>query len=458
MVRVFNVYYPVRTLLLMGGEALLICTSFLLAALLSLGPQVLSVLGNEDGFYKILMITVMGLLCLYYFDLYDLERLRSPGEIYFRILVVLGILSLLLAGVALLVPEFTLGGNIFLVGLTILTGALLSWRSSFGWLMTLPVLRERVYILGAGDRATRLVESFRTRKELGMEVIGWAGEIGSGDQSRESLGEILLALKERNAVDRIVVAMEDRRGKMPVRELLTLRLNNVKIDDATALVEQISGKIEVDALHPSSLIFSDGFRLSAAFMLIRRVVSMLLAFLCLLLVLPVLPLIALSIKWTSPGSVFYKQRRVGRRGSVFYCLKFRTMRQDAEAANGATWATDNDPRITRVGGFLRRCRLDELPQLWNVLKGEMSFVGPRPERPEFVHSLSQEIPHYDLRHIVRPGLTGWAQINYPYGASVEDAKEKLKYDLYYIKNISVTFELFIVFQTIKIVLFGRGAK
>jgi lipopolysaccharide/colanic/teichoic acid biosynthesis glycosyltransferase len=184
----------------------------------------------------------------------------------------------------------------------------------------------------------------------------------------------------------------------------------------------------------------------------------LLALACLLVVSPLLPLIALSVKLSSPGPVLYKQKRVGRKGSIFYCHKFRTMRADAETISGPTWATDDDPRITAVGRVLRKCRFDELPQLWDVFKGDMSFVGPRPERPEFVQSLSQEIPYYNVRHTVRPGITGWAQINYPYGSSVEDAKEKLKYDLYHIKNMSVGFDLFIVFQTVKIVLFGRGAK
>jgi sugar transferase (PEP-CTERM system associated) len=291
-----------------------------------------------------------------------------------------------------------------------------------------------------------------------MEVIGWAGAIENETLARESLGEIMINLKNRGAVDRVIVAMADRRGKMPVRELLELKLSDVKVEEATDLTEQISGMIDVDSLNPSWLIFSDGFRMSPAFVLVRRCVSTLLAFACLLVVSPLLPLIALGVKLSSPGPIFYKQKRVGRNGSVFYCYKFRTMTADAEAKTGPTWAIDGDLRITTIGGILRKCRFDELPQLWNVLKGDMSFVGPRPERPEFVQTLVEAIPYYYLRHMVRPGLTGWAQINYPYGASVEDAKEKLKYDLYHIKNMSVGFDLFIVFQTIKTVLFGRGSR
>jgi sugar transferase (PEP-CTERM system associated) len=458
MVRVFNVYLPVRTVLLMGGEVIVIWTSFLVAALIHFRADSLLVLAYDNGFYKILGVTALALVFLYYFDLYDLQRLRSQGEIYFRILIVLGTLSLVLAALSFLLPDFTMGGSVFLLGLIILTLGLIGWRSAYIWVLRQPYFRERVYILGSGNRATQLIDALRSRPELGMEVIGWAGAIENEALARESLGEIMINLKNRGAVDRVIVAMADRRGKMPVRELLELKMSDVKVEEATGLTEQISGMIDVDALNPSWLIFSDGFRMSPAFVLVRRCVSTLLAFACLLVVSPLLPLIALGVKLSSPGPIFYKQKRVGRNGSVFYCYKFRTMTADAEAKTGPTWAIDGDLRITTIGGILRKCRFDELPQLWNVLKGDMSFVGPRPERPEFVQTLVEAIPYYYLRHIVRPGLTGWAQINYPYGASVEAAKEKLKYDLYHIKNMSVGFDLFIVFQTIKTVLFGRGSR
>lgn len=458
MVRLFNVYLPVRTVLLAGGEAVVVCLSFLLAALIRFGSESVLVLGYESGFYKILAITGVAVLCLYYFDLYDLQRLRSKGEVYFRVLIVLGTLSLLLAVVSYWWPELTLGGGVFLLGLMILTVGLLGWRSGYLWLLTRPYFRERVYVLGAGPRAMKLVDALRTRTELGMEVVGWAGAMGPDSINRDVLAKTLSALKTRRAVDRVIVAMSDRRGKMPVDELLELRLSDVKVEDATGLVEQISGQIDIEELQPSWLIFADGFRMSPAMTVARRITSTLLAFVCLLVVSPFLPIVALVVKLSSRGPVLYRQRRVGRNGSIFYCTKFRTMKADAEATSGAVWATERDPRITAVGQFLRKTRLDELPQLWNVFKGEMSFVGPRPERPEFVGMLKQQIPYYDLRHTVRPGITGWAQINYPYGSTVEDAKEKLKYDLYHIKNMSVGFDLFIVFQTIKIVLFGRGAK
>jgi exopolysaccharide biosynthesis polyprenyl glycosylphosphotransferase len=235
-------------------------------------------------------------------------------------------------------------------------------------------------------------------------------------------------------------------------------LRNVRVEEAATLLEKVHGKIDVDELQPSWLIFGDGFRLNSSVLMMRRIVSLLFSSALLVLAAPFLPIIVLAIKLTSPGPVLYRQQRVGRRGKIFNCYKFRTMRADAEADTGPTWAGDDDPRITPVGRFLRRTRLDEIPQLWNVLRGDMSFVGPRPERPEFVEWLGQEIEYYSLRHIIRPGITGWAQICYEYGSSVEQAKEKLTYDLYYIKHLSVAFDLYIIFQTVKIVLFGRGAK
>ena len=243
-----------------------------------------------------------------------------------------------------------------------------------------------------------------------------------------------------------------------MRELLDLRMDGVKIEEATTWLEKISGKIEVENLYPSWLIFGDGFRRSASFIAIRRTISLVISLIGLVLTLPLLPLIVLAIRLDSKGPILYTQTRVGKGGRLFKVIKFRTMREDAEAESGPRWADDKDPRVTRVGKFLRSSRLDEIPQLWCVLKGEMAFVGPRPERPEFIEWLSKEIPYYGVRHMVRPGVTGWAQVKYKYGNTVDDAREKLQYDLFYIKNASIGLDLLIMFQTIKTVLLGRGAQ
>jgi sugar transferase (PEP-CTERM system associated) len=459
LIRLFNVYYPLRTIILWGGEALLVLGSFLLAVVVQVGfPNSFIVLNYDDGFAKVLAVTGLTLLCLYYFDLYDLQRLRSAGETYVRLLLVIGALAFLLAALSFVFPWLLVAPGAFVLGLTILTLALFSWRAAYSWLTQLPALRERVYILGAGERAKALVEALRNRNDLGMEVVGWAGAIGNGSLTREAVGSHLISLWQQGRLERVIVALSDRRGTMPTADLLQLRLRGVKIDDATALLEKITGKIDVDDLNPSWLIFGQGFRLNTFFLALRRLVSILMALALLALVLPLIPIIILAIRLTSPGPVLYRQKRVGRLGQVFSCYKFRTMRADAEADAGPTWAGDEDPRITRVGRWLRITRFDEIPQLWNVLKGDMAFVGPRPERPEFVEWLNREIPYYQLRHILRPGITGWAQISYKYGSSVEDAKEKLRYDLFYIKNLSLGLDLLIIFQTVKIVLLGRGAK
>jgi len=372
----------------------------------------------------------------------------------------LGIVALVLCGV---LGAYGLFGGVFLPpyaalsGLIILTFALLGWRAIYDWLMQQPYFREKVYVLGTGDRAQRLINGLRQRKALGIEVVGWTGNV-EGELTRESTAAHLREIAKRNGVQRVIVTMPDRRGNLPVEELLDLRLAGVLIDDATSWLEKITGRIEVENLYPSWLVFAEGFRFSPGFLLARRVFSTLIAAVGLFLSLPLLPLIMLAIKIDSKGPVLYRQKRVGIGNKEFYCLKFRTMRQDAEADTGATWATDDDPRITRVGKFLRSSRLDEIPQLWCVLTGDMAFVGPRPERPEFVAWLSREIPYYGVRHIVRPGITGWAQVRYKYGNTLEDAREKLQYDLFYIKNASIGLDFLILFQTIKIVVLGRGSR
>lgn len=458
MIRLFNVYYPVRTLVLLVGEAVVVGLSFVLGTFLNLE----SVLGLnnalfiEGGYLKILGLTGVVLLLSHGFDLYDSSRLGASVEQAFRMLLVLGLFTLVLGGVMYFVPEFLPGRNSALFGVLILAVALFCWRSAYDWLVRQPRFRERVYVLGTGERAQRLLNGLRGQS-LGVEVVGWTGNI-EGALTRETVASHLVGLANERGVHRVIVAMTDRRGALPVEELLALRLGGVKVEDATSWLERISGRIEVEQLYPSWLIFRDGFRFSTFNRIIRRALNFSVALLGLVLSLPLLPFIALAVKMGSKGPVFYRQKRVGRGGEVFHCYKFRTMRQDAEADSGATWATDDDPRITRAGKFLRSSRLDEIPQMWCVLKGDMHFVGPRPERPEFVEWLSREIPYYGVRHVVRPGITGWAQVQYKYGNTLEDAREKLQYDLYYIKNASIGLDVLIMFQTIKIVMLGRGAK
>jgi sugar transferase (PEP-CTERM system associated) len=464
VIRLFKVYYPLRTLVLLVGEALIVWISFVLATIWRNPDNWL--LLNVDGGYlqvlatlgpKILMVTAVVLLLSHLFDLYDSSSLGAKWEHAFRLLLVLGVVALALAALGSRYPSLLPGNGSAFWGLIILTFTLFGWRAAYAWMVTQPFLRERVYVLGTGERAQRLVSGLRERSALGVEVVGWTGDV-EGELSRDSVASHLVGLAEGRRVHRVIVAMPDRRGTLPVEELLDLRLRGVKVEEATSWLERISGRIEVEQLYPSWLIFAEGFRFSFFFRMVRRALNFSVALAGTVISLPLLPFIVLAVKLDSSGPVLYRQQRVGRRNQIFYCYKFRTMRTDAEADTGATWAADDDPRITRVGSFLRASRLDEIPQLWCVLKGDMHFVGPRPERPEFVGWLSQEIPYYKVRHVVRPGITGWAQVQYKYGNTLEDAREKLQYDLFYIKNASLGLDLLIMFQTIKIVLLGRGAQ
>ena len=456
MIRLFNVYYPVRTLILLAGEALIVWTSFLLGTVLVLGQDSYLVLNYEYGYVKIFALTAAVLICSHWFDLYDTSRLTTRGELLFRILMVPGVLAFLMAGIAYIRPGYLMGDGSSTISLLILTVALLGWRLGYSWLVQLPILIERVYVLGTGDRAQRLVQGLRQNPELGVEIASWTGKL-EGAITVESVAAHLMEVCRERKVHRVIVAMPDRRGTIPMQQLLELRMQGVKIEEATSWLEKMSGKIEVENLYPSWLVFSDGFRRGATFVVVRRLLSLVISLIGLILTAPLIPLILLAIVLDSKGPILYKQARVGKGGRIFNVIKFRTMRQDAEAS-GPQWAGDNDPRVTRVGKFLRASRLDEIPQLWCVLKGDMAFVGPRPERPEFIEWLEKEIPYYGVRHMVRPGITGWAQVKYKYGSTIDDAREKLQYDLFYIKNASIGLDLLIMFQTIKTVILRRGAQ
>jgi sugar transferase (PEP-CTERM system associated) len=334
-----------------------------------------------------------------------------------------------------------------------------------------PEFADRALIFGEGPLADLLEAEFESRPELGLRVVGRFLPTDNGNHQRsyrpaafvyappdaETADDLTNTVKLLRATS-IVVAMGDRRGKLPVDVLLSLKCRGLRVQDGVDVYEAITGKVPIESIRLGWLLFSPGCHASRFHLAYKRSASILVSIIGLLLSLPLLPFIILAIKLTSSGPALYRQKRVGCEGVIFYCYKFRTMRADAEADTGATWASDDDPRITRIGKFLRMSRLDEIPQLWNVLKGDMSLVGPRPERPEFTEFLSREIPYYRLRHTVRPGITGWAQIRYKYANSLEDAREKLRYDLFYIKNMSIGLVLLVFFQTIKVILFSQGAK
>jgi sugar transferase (PEP-CTERM system associated) len=472
LIRFLHAYIPRRTLLLGISEACLISFALVASALARMGAGEASfMITYQYGFLKILFVSVAFLTCMYYFDLYNSAVVSDRREVLVRLVQVMGVAYIALGLLYYLYPPMKLGRGIFHLGFLFVGVLLLVWRRLFSVVNSTTRLAERVVILGDGPLAQLLLHEIEMRPELGIRVADRAQLFGQGNyHGTQEDGEMPVTLShgrfsesfavDRGAgcIDRIVVAMEERRGRLPVDLLLSMKNRGVQVQDGNDVYESITGKVPIESMRLSWLLFSQGYYASRLSLIYKRFASVVISIVGLLLSLPLLPFIALGIKLSSRGKILYSQSRVGRDGVAFNCYKFRTMCTDAEVDTGPTWAKDNDPRITGMGKFLRKTRLDEIPQLLNVLKGDMSLVGPRPERPEFVAALNEKIPYYHLRHAVRPGITGWAQILYKYGSSIEDAKEKLRYDLYYIKNSSVGLDLLIVLNTLKIVLVGRGAR
>jgi sugar transferase (PEP-CTERM system associated) len=454
-----------RLLLLIGCETALIIEAVVFAAWLRLRSAAWDLMATENGWWKAGLVAAVCQLCLYYADLYDLRIVADRRELFVRALQSLGAASMILALLYYLFPDLILGRGVFLIAAGFVVAIIVGWRVAFSWLARHARPTERLLLVGTGVAVADLaVELLDRREELGVEIVGFvetdesqAGQLPAGPGIIGTIDDIPAIVREHD-VDRVVVSLADARGKLPMGRLLEMKLAGVQFDHLATVYEEYTGKIAVENLRPSWLIFSEGFRKTSAVTAMKRGLDIAAAVVGLIVASPLFLICAALVRLTSAGPVLYHQLRVGQHGKNFRVHKFRSMRQDAEAATGAVWATvGNDPRVTRVGRILRRTRLDELPQLWNVLVGDMSLVGPRPERPEFVKDLTTQIPFYGQRHVVKPGLTGWAQVRYEYGASVEDAMEKLQYDLFYIKNLSMALDIYIILETIKTVLMRRGS-
>jgi sugar transferase (PEP-CTERM system associated) len=454
-----------RALLLVLAESNLIIAAVWLAAYIRLGHWMWEVMRDEHGMAKSLLIAGVCQTCLYYADLYELRRMGDRKELLARIAQALGAAAFILAAVYFWFPATMIGRGVFLISAIIIIALVAGWRALFDWLARRVGPVERLLLVGTSPASISLArELYDLRQSLGVEIVGFIDpdptRVGLPVLNPGIIGTVedIPAIVRARSVDRVVVSLADARGKLPMDKLLDMRLDGVGFDHLASVYEEYTGKIAVENLRPSWLIFSSGFAKTKLLRSGKRITDVVASFIGLVLLSPVLLLVSLLIKATSRGPVLYHQERVGQYGRVFRVHKFRSMRVDAEAATGAVWAELDDPRVTRFGKFLRRSRLDEVPQLWNVLVGEMSLVGPRPERPEFVDKLTSAIPFYSLRHAVRPGVTGWAQVRYSYGACVEDALEKLQYDLFYIKHLTLAFDFVILFSTIKTVIVGRGAR
>ncbi|KMS59192.1 sugar transferase [Novosphingobium barchaimii LL02] len=461
MIRLFKHYIPHAVVLLWLVDVLLLAianeTSWRLRSdQIGIDPGALvDRLGAHAAFAAVISLSMISV------GVYGGEALRSKRFAAARLLVAIS-----LGVIALSFADFLVGGQNF-------------WRSTLAYSMAFAIVmlifnrlilgaflgtssfRRRVLVLGAGERAQRL-RVLGERPESGFAIVGYITMSESQPVVEEAIsrGAIhnLTRYVENLGVSEVVLALEERRNALPLKDLLRIKTAGVHVNEFSSFLERETGRVDLDTVNPSWLIFSDGFSSGRAISSAsKRVFDIAVSALLLVVTAPVILLFALLVKIDSKGPAFYRQPRVGLFGECFDVVKLRSMRTDAEVA-GAQWASKDDPRVTRIGRFIRKVRIDELPQAWTVLKGEMSFVGPRPERPEFVADLEEQLRYYAERHMVKPGITGWAQINYPYGASIEDSRHKLEYDLYYAKNYTPFLDLLIILQTLRVVLWSEGAR
>lgn len=464
MLRIGGQRIPTQALVLIAMDALIVLIALVLATFLRFvqPSKVLIYLRNPDTFVRFTLITTVCILAMYYCDLHNLQLVRRRSQLFVHLLRALGVACLAMAVLFYIAPDLSPGRGITVLLAPTILLLVLAWRLSLDFSGILSHSSERVLIVGTSTAGISLAREICGQPGLGIKVVGFLDEKG------ENIGRSLVnpgvigAVRDVEAitaalkVDRAVLALAERRGRTPGSELLRLKFAGVAVEDVHTVYEQVTGRIPVEHLSPSWLILSDGFRKSPFLVASKRVLDALVSLAVLVLSLPLLLIIALAIWLESGAPILFRQERVGLGGRTFEILKFRSMVRGAEAS-GPAWSRPGDARVTRVGRFLRPYRLDELPQLLNVFRGDMSLVGPRPEQPHFCAMLEPQVPFYGLRHVVRPGITGWAQIKYQYGASVEESQRKLEYDLFYIKHLSVLLDLAILLETIKVMFWSRGA-
>jgi sugar transferase (PEP-CTERM system associated) len=462
MIRIFKHYVPNAVLLLGALDIILLFAAGELGWLLRMQQIGIVPLPISTRLPQLFSYAIFLEIAMVSVGVYGIEALQSLRYAMARLIVAISLGVLGLSTLYFLIPEigFWRSNLLYAMGLSIVS--LIFLRMVLGKALGSQAFKRRIVVLGAGARAQRLKELSKT-PGAGFAVVGYismseANRVIPEAISRDAIYNladhvVLLSASE------VVLALEERRNALPLKDLLRIKTTGVHVNEISTFLERETGRVDLDSVNPSWLIFSDGFSsgriFSSAF---KRLFDITASLILLTFMLPVILLTAIAVKLESKGPAFYRQRRVGLFGQGFDVIKLRSMRQDAEIGGNAVWAEKNDPRITRVGNVIRKLRIDELPQCWSVLKGEMSFVGPRPERPQFVEDLEQKLNYYAERHMVKPGITGWAQINYPYGASIEDSRQKLEYDLYYAKNYSPFLDLLILLQTARVVLFPEGAR
>ncbi|MCJ7615281.1 MAG: TIGR03013 family PEP-CTERM/XrtA system glycosyltransferase [Desulfobacterales bacterium] len=465
MLRILKQYYPIRNIFFVIGEGLVIYSSVLLACLIVFGPESFV---SRWLWLKIFLITFICQSCLYYNELYDLSVIDNFLELSLRLLQSLGFAAIILAGIYFIIPAAIIGKGVFIVSIAFVILLIVSWRFLYKLVLDRGFFNQKIILVGSGDLAHNVYNEITIRKDCGYSIGVIVTENNNEDNTfKEKINadiiyknnyEGLCDMARDIGIKKIVVALQEKRGSFPTKELLRCRVDGIEVIEGNSFYEMLTGKLIVEHINPGWLIFSEGFEKSRARRFIKYTLDLILSIILLVILVPVIIITVVLIKIDSRGPVFFSQERVGKDKKLYKIYKFRSMVTDAEKQSGPTWADENDNRITRIGRFIRKWRIDEIPQLWNVLKGDMSFVGPRPERDFFVKKLEGIIPYYRERFTVKPGISGWAQVSYGYGASVKDAVEKLNYDLFYIKNLSTLMDLMIILRTIKTVLFGKGAR
>ncbi len=462
MIRLFKHYVPYAVLLLGLVDAVLLVVSAEIGWILRAHQIGMVVDPIHTRLAQLLTFAVALQVSLVAVGAYGVASFLSLRFAAARLAVALSLGVMFLSLIFFLVPALALWRSNLLYATVIATVLLVTVRALLGKTLGGETFKRRIVVLGAGARAAR-IEALSEQPGVNFVVAGFVrmGEVEPvvrDAMPRADIPNLAAHIVDQNASE-VVLALDERRNALPMKDLLRVRTTGVQVSEISSFLERETGRIDLKSVNPSWLIFSDGFAssrmLSSVF---KRAFDIFASGLLLIVTLPIILLTAIAIKLESKGPAFYRQRRVGLYNEGFDILKLRSMRQDAEVAGKAVWAAEDDPRITRIGRFIRKVRIDELPQTWTVLKGEMSFVGPRPERPQFVQELEDQLPFYAERHMVKPGITGWAQINYPYGASIDDSRHKLEYDLYYAKNYSPFLDMLILLQTLRVVLWPAGAR
>jgi sugar transferase (PEP-CTERM system associated) len=465
MIRIGAQRIPQSTLLLIGLDAASVIIGLLTAIVLRLRERhtIIAYLNGPHLLARFGLVVLIFGLALYYSDLYERSSLNSGVEVFMGLLQALGSACLVLGLFYYFDEDISLGRGIAAMSGPAIFALMLSSRALLSKTSLLVYGPRRVLVVGTGASGVSAVREIISRPELNLKVEGFLDEHGQNIGKSLVNPGIIGAVRDvepivhERRIDSIILSLTERRGNMPVSELLHLKFGGVEVEDAHSFIEKVTGRIHFEQLSPSWLIMSDGFRKSQFLYAMKRAFDLVIALIALALTLPLMILVGIAI-WLETGSpIIFRQERTGYKGRSFQIMKFRSMCQKAEEG-GPVWAATDDNRITRVGRFIRKYRLDELPQIFNVLKGEMSLVGPRPERPHFCDILEENIPFFELRHTVRPGITGWAQVKYQYGASVEESKTKLEYDFFYIKHMSMVLDFAILFETAKVMIYGRGAK